>query len=744
MTRAARALLVAVFAALLSASVSLVAPAARADGPSRAGLLVVWHAYRGAEQKALDAIVASFRAARPGVVVETLAVPFDAYASKLEAAIPHGHGPDVFLDAHERLGDFRERGLVAEASFGDWSAFEPAAVDAVTLDGKRYGVPLALKCLALYLRGPTWADRTPASLDDLIRIGRELHPKRPPPQQPNRLVVLGYEAAGAYGHAPILHAFGGQILDASDRYAFADGPAVDSIGWVARALEDGAIPEEPSGALVTQLFRQGSELAGTDAAISGPWLAAELPEQLSYRVVPIPPVRAGGEPSRPYLTVEAAMVAPKPRDPALARAFVDHLVAKEQAIVRAKVGRQIVATKAAWGDPALEADDFLRGFAEASRLAIAMPTSKAMRAAWEPTSRAIQKVLRGDLDARAAIDEAARRYADVTRPLPKERDPVWALLLVGAIGVGVGARSFRVARESSFRAELRASLPAYAYVAHAVIVVALLVVVPLVIGAATSLFAGRSGSLHYVGLANYWDILTARGGPLLATGSFYAVLLVTVLWTVCNLALHLAIGVALALLLARPALRLRGVYRVLLIVPWAVPSYVSALAWKGMFHRQLGAVNAVLEVFGVEPIAWFSRFATAFAANVATNVWLGFPFMMVVTLGALASIPREVLEAAEVDGATRWQRFRLVTLPLLKPTMMPSVVLGAVWTFNMFNVVFLVSGGEPDGRTEILVSEAYRWAFTRQAQYGYASAYAVLIFFLLLFTTRVLRPRTAA
>ena len=126
----------------------------------------------------------------------------------------------------------------------------------------------------------------------------------------------------------------------------------------------------------------------------------------------------------------------------------------------------------------------------------------------------------------------------------------------------------------------------------------------------------------------------------------------------------------------------------------------------------------------------------------ATNVWLGFPFMMVVVLGALTSIPKDVLEAAEVDGATRWQRFWRVTVPLLRPTMLPAVVLGSIWTFNMFNVVFLVSGGEPDGTTEILVSEAYRWAFTRQAQYGYASAYAVLIFILLATTTRWLRAHS--
>ncbi len=193
----------------------------------------------------------------------------------------------------------------------------------------------------------------------------------------------------------------------------------------------------------------------------------------------------------------------------------------------------------------------------------------------------------------------------------------------------------------------------------------------------------------------------------------------------------------LGVLLSRPLLKMKALYRVLLILPWAVPSYVTALAWKGMFHRQFGAINAILHWLGIEPVSWFSHFSTAFAANVTTNVWLGFPFMMVVTMGALTSIPKDVLEAAEVDGATRWQRFRLVTFPLLKPALLPAVVLGAVWTFNMFNVVFLVSGGEPDGTTDILISEAYRWAFTRNAQYGYAAAYAVLIFLLLVGGSRI-------
>jgi arabinogalactan oligomer/maltooligosaccharide transport system permease protein len=205
-----------------------------------------------------------------------------------------------------------------------------------------------------------------------------------------------------------------------------------------------------------------------------------------------------------------------------------------------------------------------------------------------------------------------------------------------------------------------------------------------------------------------------------------------------NVAFHVVIGVTLGFLLSRPAMRLKGLYRVLLIVPWAVPSYVTALAWKGMFHKQFGSINAALAILGVGPVAWFARFSTAFCANVATNVWLGFPFMMVVAMAALTNVPQEVLEAAELDGASRWKRLRFVTLPMIAPTMIPAIALGAAWTFNMFNVVFLVSGGEPDGSTDILVSEAYRWAFTRDAQYGYAAAYAVLIFVVLSLMSRLL------
>jgi arabinogalactan oligomer / maltooligosaccharide transport system permease protein len=370
-----------------------------------------------------------------------------------------------------------------------------------------------------------------------------------------------------------------------------------------------------------------------------------------------------------------------------------------------------------------------------------MPSSLAMRSTWVPAEDALKKVIRGEGSTRETLEESRARFVDIMRPPPPPPSPLSVVVLLGLALLAFAFYAVKRARNPTFARELRASKPAYKYVIHSALTILVLVVLPLLAGAATSFFAGTRDSPQFVGWNNYIEILTVRGKPIgewLSHGSFYLTLLVTVLWTIVNVVAHVTLGLVLGILLARPFLRLRAIYRVLLILPWAVPSYVTALAWKGMFHRQFGAVNAILVALGAEPVSWFAKFSTAFTANVATNVWLGFPFMMVVVMGALTSIPKDVLEAAEVDGATRWQAFRLVTLPLLRPTLLPAVVLGSVWTFNMFNVVFLVSGGEPDGKTDILVSEAYRWAFSRNAQFGYAAAYAVIIFGLLALMSRVL------
>ncbi|MDH5493422.1 MAG: extracellular solute-binding protein, partial [Myxococcales bacterium] len=694
--------------------------------------LQLWHAYaeESAEEEGLREAVRAFSREHPSVQVELLANAFGAYASKLESAIPTGQGPDLFIDAHERISNYVEMGLVVPPQGIDIEGFEPRTLSSLRLaspEGEEilYGLPLSMKCAALYLNTAL----LPGSIESLEGLLEA--------PLADGVYPLAFEAENAYYVAALLHARGGQMLDEEGGFAFVGLEAEQTLEALQAMIREGSIPEEATGDLVQRMFASG----GAAATISGPWLAPDLPEDLPWRVIPLPPLRPSGAPMVPYATIEALFFTPalgnEPARDDARRALAEYLSRGEGARIRARVGRQIVAFEGVWQDASLGEDPFLSAFRSAARAALPMPTHPHMRMVFEPAQRALRKVLRAGEPPASALAEAERRFAEMLRPLPEPSDPAFALLLLSFLLLLGTFALVRRAREPAMRQALRESLPAYRWIAHAVLAVGLLVILPLAVGAGTSFFAGRGRDLYYAGLSNYVDILTARGGDLFASGSFWVVLGVTLLWTTLNLALHLGIGVALALLLYRPALKLKGLYRVLLILPWAVPSYVTALAWKGMFHRQLGAVNAILEGLGFEAVSFFAHFSTAFAANLATNVWLGFPFMMVVTLGALSAIPSDVYEAAAVDGASRWQRFRLITLPLLRPSLAPAVAMGAVWTFNMFNVVFLVSGGEPDGSTEILVSEAYRWAFTRSNQYGYAAAYAVLIFLILVFGTKL-------
>ncbi len=285
---------------------------------------------------------------------------------------------------------------------------------------------------------------------------------------------------------------------------------------------------------------------------------------------------------------------------------------------------------------------------------------------------------------------------------------------------------------------------AYAYAAPAVIGALVLVFFPFLYGVAISFtdttLVNQTEPFveRWTGLSNYASILgdinlirTGDEGWSINYQSFWWTLFVTVLWTVTNVALGVSLGLALALLLNTPALAGKAVYRVLLILPWAVPNYITALVWKGMFHPQFGVVNQSLQLVGFAPVAWFDSFAPSFLTGLAANVWLSFPFMMVVSLGALQSVSKDMYEAARLEGASGWRRFIDITLPSIRPALVPAVILSVVWTFNMFNVIYLVSGGEPAGANEILITQAYKIGF-EQYRYGYSAAYSVVIFAILL------------
>jgi ABC-type sugar transport system permease subunit len=206
----------------------------------------------------------------------------------------------------------------------------------------------------------------------------------------------------------------------------------------------------------------------------------------------------------------------------------------------------------------------------------------------------------------------------------------------------------------------------------------------------------------------------------------------TVTWTVVSVLLQFLIGLAVALALRGP-FRGRPAVRMLLLVPWATPAVVGALAWKWVYHGQYGLLNALLGTAGLGGLerAWLGDPSTALGAVIAANVWRGFPFIAVMLGAALANVPAELHEAASIDGASRWQELRYVTLPQLRPAILLATLLSGIWTFNNFSTIYILTGGGPAGRTDILVTFVYRNGF-QYFEFGYAAALSVMLFVIVL------------
>lgn len=243
-----------------------------------------------------------------------------------------------------------------------------------------------------------------------------------------------------------------------------------------------------------------------------------------------------------------------------------------------------------------------------------------------------------------------------------------------------------------------------------------------------------------VGFQQYTKIFTEPSQP-----DFYVVFLKTIIWTVVNLFFHVVIGVSLALVLNQKEIRGKAIFRTLLVLPWAVPQLIVALTWRGMFNYEYGSINLILtQWFGMHPISWLKSPLEAFIAVIITNVWLGFPFMMVIALGALQSIPHDLYEAAEIDGASWYHKLKNITIPLIRPVMVPAITLGTIWTFNNLNIVWLVSNaGEPSDQTHLMVSFVYKAAFNFY-RYGYGAALSMVIFVVLLVFSLVFMRKTKA
>lgn len=244
----------------------------------------------------------------------------------------------------------------------------------------------------------------------------------------------------------------------------------------------------------------------------------------------------------------------------------------------------------------------------------------------------------------------------------------------------------------------------------------------------------RYNDFGFVGLRNFRTIAAQAGRAL------FPVFAWNVAFAFLTVLINLAAGVFLAVLLNNKSLRFRNLYRTLLIVPWALPSVITIQVWKGFLNENFGVINRLLALLdvGAQPINWLGDHIAAKGALLLVNLWLGLPFMLTATLGALAAIPDEVYEAARVDGANAWRSFWDVTGPLLRSALVPVTLSAFAFNFNNFNIIFLLNDGGPPvpwgtataRGTDILISWAYNEAFRSQGGYAYGlgSAISLIIF----------------
>lgn len=305
----------------------------------------------------------------------------------------------------------------------------------------------------------------------------------------------------------------------------------------------------------------------------------------------------------------------------------------------------------------------------------------------------------------------------------------------------------------------------YLYLLPAAIIMAVMSYYPMIYGIWMSftdygLKNLRVGSAapNFVGLQNYIDIITSNV-PQIANFDFFYTLMFNLFWTFSNVIFHVVIGVLIAVLLNAKGLWFKGVYRAIFILPIVIPTLVVANVWRNMFDPDFGAINQGLAMLGglvgIGPAAFHIRWLESvnppipgiplplsYFALLITNIWLGWPFMTIVATGALQSISKDFYEAASMDGASPVQQFFSITVPLLRPAMVPAIVYGITLTFNLFNLIYFISAGGPLRATEILVTTAFRLV-NQQALYGIAAAFSVYIALILLvitlFTNRITR-----
>jgi len=364
--------------------------------------LVVWHSYRAAEKAAIEKVAASFNASHPGIKVTTLAVPYDAFADKISAAVPRGKGPDIFIYAQDRLGGWIEAGNTVEPIdfFVDEptkARFIPSTLEAMTYRGTVWGLPVNYKVITL-IYNRKLVQKPPATTTELVALAKKLTDKAA------GRFGLAYWYSDYYYHAALQNAFGGRVFEANTAKPVLNAPEnVKALDLLISWIDQGILPGEPSTALITALFNGGRAAM----IFTGPWFLGEIDPGIDWGLAPLPKVvEAGGKPLRPWMTVEGAFIAAPSKHKDAAYEFLKFITDTEPAKIMAIEGRQSPSNQAAYQDPKVANDPVLKAFRTQVEVAVPMPNLPEMTMVWSPATIMMASVAKRTIAPKPALDKA--------------------------------------------------------------------------------------------------------------------------------------------------------------------------------------------------------------------------------------------------------------------------------------------------------------------------------------------------
>jgi len=371
--------------------------------PVKPQKVVLWHSYRAEEAKGLDSLVSAWNSKHPEIQIETLAVPFDAFADKITVSVPRGNGPDLFIYAHDRIGDWADKNLIEP--LGDWATpemlarFMPQTVKPLVYKKALYGLPLAFKSLVLFYNTKL-VPKAPETMAQLIEVAKAHTSEK------EGKFGLVYNAANLYFHAAWLHGEKGIAVDEEGAIQL-DTPEAEKALTLARDLnkKHGIMPKSSMDDFVIKTtFNEGKAAM----MLNGPWVLGELNPGLQFGVAVLPKLDSG-EPAKPFLGSEALLLSKHSQVKEAAKRVLDYLASDEAALTRLKGSRQMVANVKTYENPQVLEDPVVKIFRAQADAAVPMSTLPVMAVVWDPYNQALQKAIFGTTEPKQALADAQKR-----------------------------------------------------------------------------------------------------------------------------------------------------------------------------------------------------------------------------------------------------------------------------------------------------------------------------------------------